>query len=192
MDRAKCKAIRIDIFEALKAVEQKHGVKFDAGVSARFGQSDMRLRLSCVEGKTNEEAMSNKYDYEQLSQIYKGLPKIGDWVMNDKYKVYGYKETSQYMWVLVESAKGAKYRVKHTEISPKAVPAPKKSGENRFAGLPANAINQFESLENRLSPENLACDGEISQAQVRKRYKQCMKEWHDLEAQWGVKIEPYV
>ena len=59
-------------------------------------------------------------------------------------------------------------------------------------GLPKEAIEAFSWLENRLSPENLACDGECSRAETNRRYRQCMKEWKALEKKYNVKVEPYV
>ena len=38
----------------------------------------------------------------------------------------------------------------------------------------------FIRLSNCLSPENLACDGEISKSAGRKRYRLLMKEWARL------------
>ncbi len=46
----------------------------------------------------------------------------------------------------------------------------------------------FLGLACRLSPENLCCDGEISPAQARKRFKQIKKEWADLETRFGIKV----
>jgi hypothetical protein len=62
----------------------------------------------------------------------------------------------------------------------------------RFAGLPQEAISAFSALENRLSPENLACDGECTKAQTRQRYAQCMREWKALEKKYSIKVEPMV
>lgn len=40
---------------------------------------------------------------------------------------------------------------------------------------------QFLSLAGQLSPENLACDGELPAHLVRKRYAALKKEWGKLE-----------
>ena len=45
--------------------------------------------------------------------------------------------------------------------------------------------NKFSRLACQLSPENLTCDGELSNAQVRIRYRQLMKEWNALEREVG-------
>ena len=45
--------------------------------------------------------------------------------------------------------------------------------------------NKFSRLACSLSPENLTCDGELSNAQVRIRHRQLMKEWGALEREVG-------
>jgi len=45
--------------------------------------------------------------------------------------------------------------------------------------------DSFCQLACRLSPENLACDGEIPQSMVRARFKQIMAEWKALEVRAG-------
>jgi len=47
---------------------------------------------------------------------------------------------------------------------------------------------KFDILLSRLEPENISCDGEISQAQVRARYNRIMVEWKQLERQVGRKV----
>lgn len=48
--------------------------------------------------------------------------------------------------------------------------------------------NKFLDLASALSPENLHCDGEISVAEARKRYRVLMGEWRELEAEVGHKV----
>jgi len=52
----------------------------------------------------------------------------------------------------------------------------------------AKIMAEFENLASRLSPENLHCDGEISNAEAQRRYRQIMKEWAELEKQLGRKM----
>ena len=51
--------------------------------------------------------------------------------------------------------------------------------------IKAGLRNKFEALVNRLSPENLSCDGECTVAQQRSRYNLILKEWRTLERQVG-------
>ncbi len=54
--------------------------------------------------------------------------------------------------------------------------------------IPDEIMRKFDALENRLSPENLCCDGEISGAQVKRRRAQIMREWRELEKKAGCKV----
>lgn len=47
---------------------------------------------------------------------------------------------------------------------------------------------QFVRLASNLSPENLSCDGELSRAQVRKRYTELTRQWKALEKQVGRQV----
>jgi hypothetical protein len=58
--------------------------------------------------------------------------------------------------------------------------------------VPSYIKSTFEALECELSPENLHCDGEITNAQARKKYDKIMRLWHSLEAYIGETVEPYV
>jgi hypothetical protein len=49
-------------------------------------------------------------------------------------------------------------------------------------------FKKFLSLAGRLSPENLYCDGECTQAEAKVRYNRIMKEWRDLEKEAGFTV----
>jgi hypothetical protein len=55
-------------------------------------------------------------------------------------------------------------------------------------GLSAELTYAFNVLSNRLSPENLHEDGEISRAQAQRKYNQIMAEWSKLETLAGRKV----
>jgi len=46
-------------------------------------------------------------------------------------------------------------------------------------------LAQFEDLLYKLSPENLHCDGEISNSEAQRKYVKLMKAWKRLERQVG-------
>jgi len=46
-------------------------------------------------------------------------------------------------------------------------------------------LDQFFDLVNQLSPENLSCDGEISNAEAQRKSGKLMKAWKRLERQVG-------
>ena len=47
---------------------------------------------------------------------------------------------------------------------------------------------KFLGLVNRLSPENLACDGECSKREVGRRRAAIMREWRALEKKVGRRV----
>lgn len=49
-------------------------------------------------------------------------------------------------------------------------------------------LSKFSRLASDLSPENLYCDGEISQAEAMEKKRRITKEWRELEQQLGRKI----
>lgn len=51
--------------------------------------------------------------------------------------------------------------------------------------IPEEIFNEFRRLVCELSPENLYCDGEISQSQAQVKYKNLMREWLALEKKLG-------
>ena len=54
--------------------------------------------------------------------------------------------------------------------------------------LEGKILDQFTILVCRLSPENLACDGEISRTQVNRRRRNINREWKALEKEFGSKV----
>jgi len=51
--------------------------------------------------------------------------------------------------------------------------------------IPKDIFQKFLQLSSELSPENLHCDGEISNAQAHKKYRAIIDEWHKLEKKLG-------
>ena len=54
--------------------------------------------------------------------------------------------------------------------------------------IPKVVYERFSELSSSLSPENLHCDGEISNAEANRKYNRLMKEWHKLEDQVGREV----
>jgi len=50
---------------------------------------------------------------------------------------------------------------------------------------------KFLDLACRLSPENLHCDGEISNAEANRKYRKLMRQWRALEKEVGHKVSEY-
>lgn len=51
--------------------------------------------------------------------------------------------------------------------------------------IPDGIMEQFSVLSGELSPENLTCDGELSNSEVKIKYKNLMKQWLALERKIG-------
>ena len=47
---------------------------------------------------------------------------------------------------------------------------------------------QFDNLASQLSPENLSCDGELSQSEVNAKYRTLTAQWKALETEVGRKV----
>jgi hypothetical protein len=60
--------------------------------------------------------------------------------------------------------------------------------EEKLPETEAEILRMLDSLGCDLSPENLHCDGEISAAQARRKYKDIMEAWRYLENKLGRKV----
>jgi hypothetical protein len=54
--------------------------------------------------------------------------------------------------------------------------------------LSQELYSEFQNLACRLSPENLTCDGECSQAESNRKYRTLTNRWKELEKQVGRKV----
>lgn len=54
--------------------------------------------------------------------------------------------------------------------------------------LSEDLFKQFDALCGRLSPENLSCDGECSNAEVNRRHAAIVNAWKELEKQAGRRV----
>ena len=59
--------------------------------------------------------------------------------------------------------------------------------ENKMK-LTKEQYQQFLNMSSQLSPENLHCDGEISNSEAGRRYRAIMSKWHKLEKEVGRKV----
>jgi len=46
-------------------------------------------------------------------------------------------------------------------------------------------MKDFVDLSCLMSPENISCDGECSQAEVNRKWRKLSKKWHKLESELG-------
>ena len=131
-------------------------------------------------------------DFPRMSIPYKG----------DRYTGKSQKVFGQYVY---ELDRAGELFWTHTMPSTAALqgiipasPAASQSGSGRPGeGLPAQYAYQgvseahrsrFAALMNELSPENLACDGEISGRQIRTKKSRLLAEWRRLEKEVGFPV----
>ena len=57
-----------------------------------------------------------------------------------------------------------------------------------LAPIAPDLQSEFINLANRLSPENLTCDGECSKTEVKARSRIIYREWRALEKQAGRRV----
>jgi hypothetical protein len=50
-------------------------------------------------------------------------------------------------------------------------------------------LKEIDKIDCWLSPENLACDGELTGAQIKQKYNRLMAQRNQLEKQLGEKVE---
>ncbi len=63
-----------------------------------------------------------------------------------------------------------------------------KALEGDYSQVDEKTHQKFVSLAGALSPENLACDGELPKTETQKRLKSLKKEWKELEKKVGFKV----
>ena len=54
--------------------------------------------------------------------------------------------------------------------------------------LTPEQFEKFLTLATALSPENLSCDGELPQAEIRRKVKKLSREWMAAEREMGRKV----
>ncbi len=63
-----------------------------------------------------------------------------------------------------------------------------KAKEGDYSQVPEEIHRKFLGIAGSLSPENLACDGELPRAEAQKRLKSLQKQWKELEKSLGFKV----
>lgn len=105
------KQVREDLDQAIQQVAQKHGLELKTGnMSYSSTCFTAKIEGSCANGPTKMES-----DYEQIRNLY-NLPPLNSMVniagSPSKHRIIGWKGRS----VIVESDRGAKYRVNPDDI----------------------------------------------------------------------------
>lgn len=186
MDRAQVKKLHQDVNDALKRVAESHGFTYKPG-TFRFSDLDVRSRIQFV-------LASKAVEYQNQNTItehYSGL-KAGDLVSlighPEKYNIVRFTTKGSAIIVLnrdygTPSAK--QYRCKVSYLSKAGAVAIPPVVTQIGIRTTETILNEFRDVENRLSPENLSCDGELPKTEQRRRYAELTKKRNALIAELG-------
>lgn len=126
-DRATCREIRAEITTALHEVAKNYGIVIIAG-NGRFSVSDYKLKIEC---KVASTAVVTRSSGEKVSvtpaeaMFIKHAKRMGmvpedfgrEFKRGSKaLKIIGSRHTSQSDWIILEGAKGGKWRLHSHEV----------------------------------------------------------------------------
>jgi hypothetical protein len=187
IDRKLLRSFNADALEALKAVAAKHGVSIEQknGSFARDGSNaTVKFELATV-GSDGQAQTKAAQSFKQNAALFGIDPEaLGTTFTHNgtEFRVTG----------LV--CRRPKYPISAERVSdgrafkfPSRVLSVKSRGLNE--GLTPEIKREFGNLANALSPENLHCDGEISNAEAARKRTQIMRQWRALEARAGRKVD---
>ena len=194
MDKNKAKLVLDEAKKALSEIAQKHGLNLKPG-RGRFDASSLSARIEFVEA-TAQAAQS--LQAAVLSGYKFG---VGD-ILPIKSRQYRVKEIKPSGVVMVDrlpDGKGFKVPAHLArQLSDKFLVAVKVSApEVKVAEHPettrslrpeSSILNDIRRVYSNLSPENLSCDGELGQTEVRNKYAALTRELKQLERELGRKV----
>ena len=100
MNRQLCKSLRVDIENALKSVESKHGVKFSLG-SMRFSDVDINFKVNTVRSGANGE--KDKFEKDAMFTPFAKLYGRKFTHSFDTWKIVGYSSRSTKYPIIAEN-----------------------------------------------------------------------------------------
>ena len=181
--RTLLRTIRTDAEAALLDVAKKHGVQLTVGNGsfARDG-SNAHLKLEIAGIADSGEVMTKEAtDFKRYASSFGLTPEdLGTtFKYNGKeFKLIGCKPRNHKFPLIAENTKNGKtYKLPKDAVKPVLA-----------TGLTPALKEEFQNLACRLSPENLACDGECAMAEWNRRRAQINREWKALEARAGRRV----
>jgi len=214
-DKPTARDLREKIDAALEQLGKELGLKLHAG-SASFSNSLLTFKLECaVISEGGEVATKEAADFKRFQSRH-GIPleclNKEFTLQGSKYILRGYKPRGRSYPMIAECSKtGQSFKLpldqvlrafddkvsqypalmrteKFNEIFRKDGKGCLSNQEPRIPETEEECKEWFKSLVGRLSPENLACDGEISVAEVNQRRRDILAEWAELESIMGRKV----
>jgi hypothetical protein len=187
IDRAFLKKFTRDAEKALEDVADLYGitVTYKGGSYDRNGaNAKLRFEIAAPDAVTGVALSAEVQAFKSLAHVYGLKPEdLGSEfkVRNTVYKITGLKNSRPkypISAIRVSDGKAFKFPSETVKSFPVAPPA----------GLNDHVRGGFIRLVGELSPENLSCDGECSDAEVTQRRSNIMRQWRELERRAGQKV----
>ncbi len=193
MNRETAKQLMDELNKVLPEIGKKLNVSLSLGRTT-FNSNTAKIKIEAASITTDGEVLSKEIvAFKQYAHHYGLKPEdLGKTFTSYQgtYTICGLAERSHKFPILAKNSKGKVFKFPAVTVSgylhqtSNAIP-PLSVIQGNAAPLSAEFQQKFLDLCSRLSPENLACDGEISKRETQRRYRQCMAEWHELERQVG-------
>ena len=180
-DRPRVRKLRDDLSQALAEVGKRFGVTITLG-AASFSPAICKFRLEVAGPTSNGEATSAvAEDFKRYAGLW-GMQKDDlnkTFVFRgETYTLIGAKPRSSRFPLLGKRADGKVFKFTIADVTAQLTAAKPKRPE-------AVILKALQDVECALSPENLTCDGELPQSQVRAKARQLHQQRAALVAELG-------
>jgi hypothetical protein len=186
IDKPFLKAFTKDAEAALASVAKNYGISITYKGGRYTGtNATIKFEIAAPDAVTGEILSAEAQEFKSLGHVFGFQPEdLGSkfTVRGTVYKITGLKSSRPkypISAIRVSDGKGFKF----PEGVVKSAGQPK-----NVEGLSEVIKDGFVRLVGELSPENLSCDGECSDAEVRKRHSNIMRQWKELERRAGQKV----
>jgi hypothetical protein len=173
------------VLEDLAATYGIDSVTYKGGsYDANGGNATLKFEIAAPDPTTGETLSAEAQEFKALAHVYGLNPEdLGTEfkVRGTVYKITGLKNSRPkypISAIRVSDGKAFKFPAATVKSFPVAPPA----------GLNDHVRGGFIRLVGELSPENLSCDGECSDAEVTQRRSNIMRQWRELERRAGQKV----
>jgi hypothetical protein len=192
IDRQLLKAFTGDAQKALTEIADKFGIKitYKSGSFARDGSNaTIKFEMVAPDATTGGFVSREAQDFKVYATEYGFEPEdLGSefTVNGTKYRITGLKTRRPKYPICagrVSDGKGFKFPAETVKNAGQSGLVAQQIQQPR--GLTPEIKRGFVRLVGELSPENLSCDGECSNAEVRKRRSNIMRQWGELERRAG-------
>ena len=169
------------VLEDLAATYGIDSVTYKGGsYDANGGNATLKFEIAAPDPVNGETLSAEAQEFKALAHVYGLNPEdLGTEfkVRGTVYKITGLKNSRpKYPISAIRVSDGKAFKFREATVKSNPVPP---------AGLTDHVKGGFIRLAGELSPENLSCDGECSDAEVRQRRSNIMRQWKELERRAG-------